>query len=488
MNTPFHRVRAFFSSLTVRLVFSQILVAAIASVIGSLALVLVLVIALRNTDVQQYQGTAVFGMMYWLLGVPDGHPMEPGIFSYGSGFYIVEDGKGGVLFTHGDTQCRAGMKLADCAPDLVDIQAGERFFEVDGTRWVESSVNTITGQRAIARLGIPNAPELYLMLPNAPIYGTGKFTLVVATAMALISLPVGWLLAWLTVRPIARRLNHVMKTSRQFAAGDFSSRVQDHTPDKVGDLGRQFDDMADGLEQNMITLREMAQRNVELAQQVEKTAVQAERIRLSRDLHDAIAQRLFSLSVSTATLPDLINRDQVQGAQQASVIAEMAEQTLLDLRALLVDLRPSSVVQRGLAEAMESLCEEWQTSHRVPVECSVMLTGRRVPATIEDVIYRVAQEALSNVAKHTHASQVHVSLVETPRKMTLSVTDNGPGFDSESASRTGKFGLLSMRERARSVGGDISIESDTARGTTIRMTLPLGIKEQDQEQQQAALS
>jgi NarL family two-component system sensor histidine kinase LiaS len=349
-------------------------------------------------------------------------------------------------------------------------------------------VDVITGQRAIARLAIPDTPELYLLLPDYPIYGTAKFTAVVATAMTVIALPVGWLLAWLTVRPVAKRLNRIMKTSKQFAEGDFSARVQDHTPDKVGDLGRQFDDMADGLEHNMIVLRDMAQRNADLAQRVEETAIQTERIRLSRDLHDAIAQRLFSLSVSTSTLPDLIARDQRQGVQQANAIAELAEATLLDLRALLVELRPSSIVQRGLAEAMEALCREWQAAHRIPVECSILLTGRRVPATIEDVIYRVAQEALSNVAKHAHATQVHVSLVETPRKITLSVTDNGPGFDPDTASKTGKFGLLSMRERARSVGGYISIESDTARGTTVRMTLPLEINEPEAEQVQSQVT
>jgi NarL family two-component system sensor histidine kinase LiaS len=304
------------------------------------------------------------------------------------------------------------------------------------------------------------------------VYGTLNFTLVVATAMAILSVPLALLFSWLWARPLGRRLSTLTQASRRFAAGEFSVRVRDQHRDEVGELGRQFDDMAGALEQNVGVLRDMVQRNAELAQQAEQAAIQAERVRLSRDLHDAIAQRLFSLSVSTATLPDLIRRDQQQGIEQARTIASMAEQTLLDLRALLLDLRPSNVLQRGLVEAIRSLCSEWQKSSHATTDCSLMLTGKHIPAPIEDVIYRVTQEALSNVARHANSSSVHVSLVEGQRQITLSITDDGTGFDPASVVSHGKFGLISMRERAQSIGGSIAIESDTARGTTLRMTLP----------------
>lgn len=467
------RIRALFSSITTRLVFSQVLVAAIASIIGSLFIVLLLFIGIQNITVDQYQGTAIMGVTYWLLGTPDGQPMEPSAFSPAEGFFVVATKEGEVLFTHGDTTCRAKMQLKECAPDLAVLPPGEHLYDKDGKRWVESVIDVITGQRAFARIGIPRAPELSLLIPGFQIYGTGKFTLAVAAAMAIIAIPVGLVLSLLTVRPLARRIGNITRTSKQFANGDFTARVHDTTPDKAGELARQFDDMADTLQQNVSVLRDMAQRNADLARQVEQVAIQAERVRLSRDLHDAIAQRLFSLSVSTSTLPDLIARDQAQGIQQAKAIASLAEQTLLDLRALLVELRPTSVLQRGLNEAMETLCDEWQNVHRVSADYSAMLTGKYVPTSVEDVIFRVTQEALSNIAKHANASSVHVSLVEAPRKITLSVTDNGPGFDPDTATKTGKFGLLGMRERAQSVGGTLVIESDTDRGTTVRMILPL---------------
>ena len=161
------------------------------------------------------------------------------------------------------------------------------------------------------------------------------------------------------------------------------------------------------------------------------------------------------------------------GAPTRRAIASLAEQTLLDLRTLLVELRPSGLLQRGLAEALEALCTEWQAENQIPVECSLVLTGHHLPAAIEDILYRVTQEALSNIGKHAQATTVQVSLVEGRRQITLSVTDNGRGFEPAQSARRGSFGLIGMRERAHSVGGSLAIESDTRQGTTLRLTLPL---------------
>ena len=101
-----------------------------------------------------------------------------------------------------------------------------------------------------------------------------------------------------------------------------------------------------------------------------------------------------------------------------------------------------------------------------------MLSGTPLPAAVEDVLYRAAQEALSNATRHAGARTVHVSVVEGRRRVTLSVTDDGGGFDP--AVRTGSgFGLVGMRERVRSIGGEVWIESERGRGTTVRVELPL---------------
>lgn len=458
-------------SLTFRMVASHIIVASLTSIIVWLMIILAQISFQPNLEPANYQSFAILELASWLGQTPDGQPNALGLPA-GFGLMISPDNTT-VLHSYGDTRCRAGAKLAECAPEVVNSPVGQRFLQINGEQWGEVVLLARTGERALIRYGPPHS-ELGISLPVIGlVYGNGPFILVTGIVTLILSIPIALALAWLSARPMTRRLRAIARVSQRFAAGHLEERVQDRKPDEVGELGRQFDDMAATLEQNVVVLRELAQRNAELARQAEQAAIQAERVRLSRDLHDDIAQHLFSLSVSTAALPDLIERDPTQAVQQARGVANLAEQTLLDLRGLLIELRPSSVIERGLSEALQTLCLEWQNTRRIPVECSVVLTGQHLPAGVEDVVYRVAQEALNNIAKHAQARSVHVSLVEGRSQITLSTTDDGKGFDRAIAASNGKFGLISMRERAHSVGGNLIIESDTSMGTTLRLTLPL---------------
>jgi signal transduction histidine kinase len=271
---------------------------------------------------------------------------------------------------------------------------------------------------------------------------------------------------WLYLQLVKQRQHgRVVGTHQRFGSGDLTARVQEQRQDEVGQLAQQVNQMAEALQQNMQILCELAHSNTILAQQ-------AERLRLSRDLHDAIAQRLFSLMVSTATMPDLIHQDQTKGVQQTKSITNLAEQTLLDLRTLLLELRPTAMLQQTLAEAIRHLCNDWQQSHQTLIDLSLLLTGRYLPVGVENTVYYILQESLNNISKHAQASLIAVSLLEKPQQLILSVTDNGRGF-VDSQSRPGQFGLLSMRERANALGGQLHIESDTARGCTVRLLLPI---------------
>ncbi len=175
--------------------------------------------------------------------------------------------------------------------------------------------------------------------------------------------------------------------------------------------------------------------------------------------------------MSLSALPDLIRDNLAQSIEHSQRCADLAEETLLDLRTLPVDLRPSSVIQKRLADAIQTLCEEWSAINEIPVTCSIMLTVRYISAALENVIYRVVQEGLSNVARHAEATEVTVSLLESNQQLRLSVTDNGSGFDVNADAQPGHFGLQGIRERVRSVGGTCHIEKNS--GTTLQIRLPL---------------
>lgn len=463
----------FLRSLTTRLFLSHILVAVLTSVIVTSGMLIVIWSATRSLDVDDYQYAAVTYASIQQFDFPGSElsiPENDGLNM--PGFTLIVDKTDYVEWAYGETPCQAGMRLADCAPEFVGRAPMGRMIERDGERWGEVIMPLVEERRIILQRG-PSSAEPFLGIGDLLVYGYRDMLLFEVLTHGGLGIPVALILAALIARPQLRRLAAITNISRSFASGQLNARVEDHHTDEVGELAQQFDDMADTLEQNIGALRDLAHRNGELAQQAEQLAIQAERNRISRDLHDAIAQRLFSLSISTAALPDVIAGDRGKGIQQAKMIAKLAEQTQLDLRALLLELRPTAVMEKGLAESLRVLVADWQSVNHIPVDCSLILYSLRIPAVIEDTVYRITQEALSNIAKHARATSVQISLVGGQRQMILSISDNGVGFEPDMAKTNGRFGLISMRERALSVGGELVIESDLTHGTSVQVTLPL---------------
>lgn len=464
-----HKLQRLTGQLTFRLFVSHVAVALLTGICLTAILFAMIWHATKNPPQGVYEFTALNYSMMWLGGMPDGESSHPDIDPMPGWTLIISDA-GEIVWGRGDTPCRKGTLAANCL-DWVDRQNQTGSFDREGKPWVRVELPLITGDMVVMERGQITA-EPHLVYGDFIVTGYAELFWFELISRGVMALPISLLLAWLFMRPQAKRLKNITQASRRFAAGDLSARAQDTHDDEVGRLAQQFDDMADALTQNIHTLQDLAQRNTELALQAEQAAIKAERARISRDLHDAIAQRLFSLSVSTTALPNMIEQNPVRGVQQAKIIAEMAEQTLLDLRALLVEMRPSNISQQGLAEALKQLFRQWQTLHRIQLEPALMLTGRHLPAPVEDAVYQIAQEALSNVARHAEATSVELSLVEGKNQLVLSISDNGRGFDPDLQPQSAKFGLMSMRERAQMFGGRVGIESST-NGTTIEVFLPL---------------
>jgi len=455
--------------LTFRLFVSHVAVAVSTGICLTILMFGLIWYATQNPPIELYQVVGLnYGMM-WLTGMPDGQPSHPDI-DVMPGWTLIVSPDDKIVWGRGDTTCRAGTAAADCS-ELLQRTGEMGLFERDGALLAAVEIPLVTGQKIIMKRGQIIA-EPHLIYGDFVLTGYTQLLWFEIISRGVMAVPIALLLAWLFVRPQVKRLSVITQASRRFAQGDLGARAHDHREDEVGRLGQQFDDMADALTQNIHTLQDLAQRNTELALQAEQSAIKAERARISRDLHDAIAQRLFSLSVSTTALPGIITQNAERGVQQAKLIAEMAEQTLLDLRALLVEMRPSNIPQHGLAESLKLLFRQWQSLNHIRIEPALMLTGRHIPAAVEDAVYQITQEALSNVARHAQASMVELSLVEGKHQLVLSISDNGRGFDPDSQPQSAKFGLMSMRERAQMFGGRIGIESHQG-GTTIEVFLPL---------------
>ncbi|OGO39065.1 MAG: hypothetical protein A2147_07315 [Chloroflexi bacterium RBG_16_57_8] len=204
-----------------------------------------------------------------------------------------------------------------------------------------------------------------------------------------------------------------------------------------------------------------------LARQASEQAAAAERNRLARDLHDAVSQTLFSASLIAEVLPRLWERDEAEGRRRLEEVRQLTRGALAEMRTLLLELRPSSLMEAELGYLLKQLGESITGRSRVPVEVSVRGECPPLP-DVKVAVYRIAQESLNNIAKHSGATKAEVSLICEPDKVILQVSDNGRGFDA-TAAHTDSLGLGIMRERARQIGASLSIRSKAGKGTSIRV-------------------
>jgi two-component system, NarL family, sensor kinase len=236
--------------------------------------------------------------------------------------------------------------------------------------------------------------------------------------------------------------------------------------------------------------RRLAEREEALEQFAERTVEwqEHERRRLAGEIHDGISQRIVSLFFHLSAAADAIPGDPEIAAEQVALAQELATAALDETRSAIAGLRPPILDDLGLAASLESL------GHSFPqLDVQVEATRSRMTEHVETAVYRTAQEALQNAAKHANAHHVRVRLHLQRDKMVLEVTDDGAGFDPAAlgamgaanggamvtagaaamASQPTGFGLAAMRERAELLGGRLELASSPKRGTTVRLTVPL---------------
>jgi len=202
-------------------------------------------------------------------------------------------------------------------------------------------------------------------------------------------------------------------------------------------------------------------------------AQEKERARVARELHDDTGQALTLLLVRLQMLADQIPDPRTR-AELADLRALVAR-TMDGVRRIVVDLGPTVLDDLGLASSVEWLAERMRVDGRMRVDLDLDV-DREPPRPVALAMFRVAQEALTNVLRHARASSVSVRLTRDDGHLRLAVSDDGLGFDVEAAERRSEesVGLLGMTERIALVGGELSIESDPGRGTTVVASVPIG--------------
>ena len=225
------------------------------------------------------------------------------------------------------------------------------------------------------------------------------------------------------------------------------------------------------------TLAQRAAIAVDLSERVSRDAVrrvveaqELERARLARELHDETGQALTSILLGLKPLEQAAETDETLGA--VASVRELVVSTLQDVRRLAVELRPSALDDFGLVSAVERLAQTFREQTGMHVDLEAQLGEERLPGEVETALYRIVQEALTNIVKHAEASRVRILLTRKDGSAVAVVEDDGLGFDPGAARDEG-LGLVGMRERVGLVGGRLRIESSTGAGATLVAEVPL---------------
>jgi signal transduction histidine kinase len=227
----------------------------------------------------------------------------------------------------------------------------------------------------------------------------------------------------------------------------------------------------------------LAIENARLREKIQEEAVAAERNRIARDLHDSVTQTIFSASLIAEVLPTVWARDPDEGEHGLAELRQLTRGALAEMRTLLLELRPVGLAEAKLEDLLKQLAEGLAGRIRVPVD--VHVEGQAdLPPDIKISFYRIAQEAINNLAKHSGATQVEMDLKSLPttkqgrkkaagysKKVSMTIRDNGSGFDISAVSSE-HMGLSIMRERALTANAALSVHSRPGNGTLILLTWP----------------
>lgn len=220
---------------------------------------------------------------------------------------------------------------------------------------------------------------------------------------------------------------------------------------------------------------ELAEVQSQLIEQAQETAVIAERSRLARDLHDVVTQILFSINLIAMSLPRLWERDPDMATRSTAELQRLTRGALAEMRILLRELRPQTIVTTDLAILLTQLGHGLSARHDIPVEVDVCKTCK-LPEEAHVALYRIAQEAMNNIAKHAEATQVWLELKEEETAVTLTIRDNGQGFAINEVS-SNHMGLDIMQERAQEINADLTIDSTPGQTTVTVHWIPTSAKE-----------
>ncbi|HTP50881.1 MAG TPA: ATP-binding protein [Anaeromyxobacteraceae bacterium] len=353
------------------------------------------------------------------------------------------------------------------------------------------------GRAVLAAAPVMNASWAVLArLPEKDVLASsGAFPGWLATLTGAV-LGLGAILAWGAARSITEPVSRLTSAAERIASGDLTGHIQPAGFDEVARLAQALEKMRESLRDligivataNQQLEKRVEERTAELAQVnaqlrereralanlYEKVvaAQEDERKRIARELHDDTSQ---SLAVLVMALDGAMATLKAGGVPRLEEAKALAVRTIEEVHRMILDLRPSVLDDLGLLSAIRWYAERHLAPRGLSVRCEFEAKDRRLPAAFETAVFRVCQEAMSNIARHAQAESVLIQVSESGGALHIEIEDDGRGFDPENISRAHRrpFGLMGIRERVELLGGQVRIDSAPGKGTRLHIDVPV---------------
>jgi two-component system sensor histidine kinase UhpB len=330
--------------------------------------------------------------------------------------------------------------------------------------------------------------------PEAEVFAEVRRLRLGVGLVAALALSATWMMSYAGARRLVRPVRRLTVAAERIAAGDLETPLQATEGGEIGAMASALESMR---QQLLGSITELASWNEDLESRVEDrtraleeqqrltqhfarrviTAQEEERGRLSHDLHDGIGQSLTGIRLSVDRAAKSLTVDPQATVRRLDLSRTIIDQAMTDLRRMIADLRPGVLDQLGLLPALQWVADNILRENGVEVSTLKVGLDDRLPPAIETLLFRIGQEAMSNIARHSGATHVGLRIVQQADHVSLSIEDDGCGFEPARIAAAqislGGIGLAGMHERAAAVGGTLEIVSVPGEGTVIRVDVPL---------------
>jgi len=372
-----------------------------------------------------------------------------------------------------------GAILAQLDASLADLgQAFRAHMEIRSAEGIAAADTAMRGKAAAALVTVEQlvrSAEQQAAEERAEALSALRRTRIITAGLiagiALLALGVGMALSLSITRPLGRLKSQIDTIAAEGAA---PGEPAAHGRNEIGEIARAFHELV--RQASLLRDMEARARRMEALSSRTARAQEEERGRIARELHDSIGQALTAIRLNLSIARrDLIRQPEAAG-QRLEDTRSLIGEALGDLHRLVFDLRPPALDNLGLIAALEAYARDFSARSGIRADLQADDLEPRLAFEIETTLYRICQEAFTNIAKHARARNVTVNLAQTASHVNLTITDDGVGFDTgtmaDSRAAPEGVGLLNMERRTEELGGLFQIRSAPQRGTTIRVSIP----------------